>query len=278
MKYGLFTCPYQRLPLEEAFSDAVSFGYDYIELWGGRPHAFAPDLLHGQLNEVLQLIDHYGMPVEIYTPEHNAYPYNYMMGPENQWEDAMTYLTQALQCGRALGAEYTLISVGHSGFLPERERHIRLLKSLSRLAREAEKLDHCIVLESLTPMESDSCTTAEEILWVLEELNSPLIFGMCDVVVPCVQHRDPAEDVRLLGSRMGHLHLTDSDGVTETHLLPGDGIMDLGTLLTDLKKLGYDGRATLELVTHYMDTPHEAAAAAIQRIKELTKNENCMHR
>ena len=63
MKYGLFTCPYQRLPLERAFMDAKAFGYDYIELWGGRPHAFAPDLLAGEMNAVLDLQERYAMPV-----------------------------------------------------------------------------------------------------------------------------------------------------------------------------------------------------------------------
>ena len=47
MEFGLFTCGYQHLPLETAFYDAKAFGYDYIELWGGRPHAFASDLLAG---------------------------------------------------------------------------------------------------------------------------------------------------------------------------------------------------------------------------------------
>lgn len=31
--------------------DAAAFGYDFIELWGGRPHAYAPDLLSGGLAE-----------------------------------------------------------------------------------------------------------------------------------------------------------------------------------------------------------------------------------
>ena len=80
MRWGLFTCPYQRLPLEQAFSDASAFGYDYVELWGGRPHAYPPDLLSGEIEMVRRLADEYHMPVEIYTPEHNAYPFNYMMG------------------------------------------------------------------------------------------------------------------------------------------------------------------------------------------------------
>ena len=270
MKFGLFTCPYQRLSLETAFSDAASFGYDYIELWGGRPHAFAPDLLNGELDAVLRLSDRYAMPIAVYTPEHNAYPYNYMIGSDLQWEDAMKYLTAAIRCGKALNADYTLISVGHSGFAPVAERQARLHRSLLRLTREAEKLDHGIVLESLTPMESDFCSTPGEILTVLEEIDSPALLGMCDVVVPFVQNRNPVEDVRLLGSRMAHLHLTDSDGVTETHLLPGDGQMDLRRLLRELRTAGYDGRATLELVTHYMENPSAAAEAAIRRIKELS--------
>ena len=278
MKYGLFTCPYQRLSLEKAFSDASVMGYDYVELWGGRPHAYAPDLLDGDLDAVLRLIDRFEMPVEVYTPEHNAYPYNYMIGTERQWEDAMDYLSAALCCGRALGAKHTLISVGHSGFAPLQERRARLLKSLRQLSSEAERLDHPILLEPLTPMESDFCTCAEELLEILEELNSPFIQGMCDVVVPFVQHRNPADDIRLLGSRMAHLHLTDSDGITETHLLPGDGAMDLRGLLGELRTGIYDGSATLELVTHYIDTPSEAAFAAIRRIREMTEDENSLCR
>ena len=278
MKYGLFTCPYQRLSLEKAFSDASVMGYDYVELWGGRPHAYAPDLLDGDLDAVLRLIDRFEMPVEVYTPEHNAYPYNYMIGTERQWEDAMDYLSAALCCGRALGAKHTLISVGHSGFAPLQERRARLLKSLRQLSSEAERLDHPILLEPLTPMESDFCTCAEELLEILEELNSPFIQGMCDVVVSFVQHRNPADDIRLLGSRMAHLHLTDSDGITEAHLLPGDGSMDLRGLLGELRTGIYDGTATLELVTHYIDTPSEAAFAAIRRIREMTEDENSLCR
>ncbi len=278
MKYGLFTCPYQRLSLEKAFSDASVMGYDYVELWGGRPHAYAPDLLDGDLDAILRLIDRFEMPVEVYTPEHNAYPYNYMIGTERQWEDAMDYLSAALRCGRALGAKYTLISVGHSGFAPLQERRGRLLKSLRQLSSEAERLDHPLLLEPLTPMESDFCTCAEELLEILEELNSPFIQGMCDVVVSFVQHRNPADDIRLLGSRIAHLHLTDSDGITEAHLLPGDGNMDLRGLLGELRTGIYDGTATLELVTHYIDTPSEAAFAAIRRIREMTEDENSLCR
>ena len=276
MKYGLFTCPYQRLPLEGAFMDARAFGYDYIELWGGRPHAFAPDLLAGEMKAVLDLEERYDMPVEVYTPEHNAYPYNYMLGSERQWEDAMDYLKAALRCGKALGAAYTLISLGHSGFAPEAVRKARLRKSLLHLVEHAGHLNHNIVLETLTPYETDHCTHAEELKALLDEIDSDYLFGMCDVVVPFVQGEDPADYPRLLGRHMVHLHLADSDGMSDTHLIPGEGGIDFPKLLCALKACGYDGCATLELVTHYIDTPSKTAREALKRIRRMS-DENCMY-
>ena len=59
LKVGMFTSGYQRNPLEHCFMDAKEYGYDYIELWGGRPHAYAPDLKAGDINEVRRLIEKY---------------------------------------------------------------------------------------------------------------------------------------------------------------------------------------------------------------------------
>ena len=189
MRWGLFTCPYQRLPLERAFADARAFGYDYIELWGGRPHAYPPDLLRGDLEKIRRLAGRYEVPVEIYTPEHNAYPFNYMLGNKAQWRDSMDYLAGALRCGKALGADYVLISVGHGEDCLPKERKDRLLTSLRRLTSEAETLEQKIILETLTPFESNTCTRLEELLEVLDAVASPMLLGMCDVVVPFVQGR-----------------------------------------------------------------------------------------
>ncbi len=269
MRWGLFTCPYQRTTLEHAFADAAALGYDYIELWGGRPHAYPPDLLRGASDTVRRLADRYGVPVEVYTPEHNAYPFNYMLGDKAQWEDSMAYLSAALRCGRDLGTAYVLVSVGHGGYASPRERQDRLLRSLRRLCREAEDLGQPVVLEPLTPFESNTCTRLEELAEVLDRVSSPLLLGMCDVVVPFVQGEDPADYPRRLGARMAHLHLVDSDGISENHLIPGGGCMDLKTVLRDLRKAGYEGRATLELVTHYITDPSGTAQIALERAKEL---------
>ena len=74
---------------------------------------------------------------------------------------------------------------------------------------------------------------------------------------------------RVLGKRMGHLHLVDNDGQSDSHLLPGDGIMPLRKIVQELRQAGYDGMATIELVTNYMSDPSFYAELALNRVKEL---------
>lgn len=266
MRWGLFTSGYARETLESAFRDAAAFHYSYIELWGGRPHAYAPDLLRSGAKEVLQLIERYGMPVEIYTPEHNAYPYNYMLGDDAQFQDCMDYFEQALRCGRLLGAEYVLFSIAHGGKQPPEQRRQRLGRAAKAVREMAERLGQKVLWENLSPFESNQCTRLKDYADFLSQTDSPMISGMCDVVVPFVQGEEPLEYLKELGPRMAHLHLADSDGESETHYLPGAGKMDLASLIRSYEEQGYRGRVTIELVTHYIEEPHEAARQAVREI------------
>ena len=55
LELGLFTSGYQRYPLEQAFEDASRFGYDYIELWGGYPHAYVEDLTDSKIPDACEM-------------------------------------------------------------------------------------------------------------------------------------------------------------------------------------------------------------------------------
>lgn len=272
MKIGMFTSGYQYYPLEYAFRDAKRIGYDYIELWGGRPHAFAPDLARGDLKKLQELIAKYEMPVLVYTPEHNAYPYNYMIGSEAQRKEAIEYLKCALAMGAEMGSEYTLISTGHAGYTASRrEIEERLKKSLGELTSFAEEIGQKILLESLTHFESNVCTTANDIQYILEEIDSPYLLGMCDLVVPFIQQEPVANYFEKLGEKCAHIHWIDSDGCSETHVLPGDGQIPMKDLLDQIKAYHYQGMATIELVTAYQKEPYLYAKKAYDRLRNLIK-------
>jgi len=272
MKLGLFTMGYQRNSLEEAFADAKEFGYDYIELWGGRPHAFAPDLKAGELQHVNTLIDKYEMPVLGYTPETNAYPYNMMIGTESMRRDSIDYICLCMDMAKEMGAEFTLISAAHAGYAADADAiHKRLVVCLRELTVHAEKINHKLILEPLTPYESNACTTANDLKSVLTEIDSEHLVGMCDIVAPFVQHESIMSYFEKLGHKIEHLHIVDSDGASDTHILLGDGMIPFEELLYALERYGYRKTATIELVTAYINEPSLYAQKAISRVHSFLK-------
>lgn len=268
MKFGMFTSGYQRNDIEDVFRDARRFNYDYIELWGGRPHAYPYDLKRGQLEHLLKLRDQYEMPIRVYTPEHNSYPYNYMIGDEHQRRESINYLKTAIEMGKALGAEYTVISAGHAGYMASsKEIWDRLCRSIFELVDCAQHNDHILLIEALTPFESNVCTTANDLFDIVDYIDSPHFGAMCDLVPAYIQNECIMTYFKKLGNKLKHFHIIDSDGKSDIHLMPGDGNIPLKELMKEIEESGYDGGATIELVTSYVSEPSLYAKLAIDRLK-----------
>lgn len=268
MKLGMFTSGYQRNPLEHCFEDARRFGYDFIELWGGRPHAFAPDLKAGEIENIKRLIDKYEMPVTGYTPEHNAYPYNFMIGSEMQRRDAVEYLKLCLDMAKEMGSDYMLVSPAHAGYLATYEEiWERMEKTIRELGDHAEKVGVKLVVETLTPYESNAFKSANDAVELFKRIDSPYVVGMCDLVPPFVQHESILAYLDKLGDKMYHFHIIDGEQGTDSHIVPGEGSIPLPELMKELKDAGYNRTATLELVTGYINEPRLYARRAIDNVR-----------
>ena len=72
-----------------------------------------------------------------------------------------------------------------------------------------------------------------------------------------------------LGTKMAHMHIIDGVRDSDTHLIPGEGVIPLRELLHELKELPYTGTATIELVTNYLNEPRLFAKRAIDSMKAL---------
>ena len=273
MKLGMFTSGYQRNDLEHIFIDAKRFGYDYIELWGGRPHAYAPDLKNGDMKELLRLRDKYGVEIRGYCPEHNAYPYNYMIGSEAQRQDAIEYLKLCFDMAKEMGADYTLISSGHAGYGADHDQiWNRLEKSIRELVDHAEKIGMKIVMEALTVYESNVIKSANDLKKLFTIIDSPNLVGMCDIVPPYTQHESIMDYFDKLGDKMYHLHLIDGRHDSDDHVMPGEGEIPLPELIKELKEISYDKTATIELVTGYINEPRFYARRAIDNVRAMMKD------
>ena len=268
MKIGMFTSGYQRNPLEHCFQDAKEYGYDYIELWGARP--YAPDLKAGDISEVRRLIDKYEMPVIGYTPEHNAYPYNYMIGSESQRQDAVDYLKLSLDMAKEMGAQFMLTSPANGGYLATYEElWPRLEKTIRELGDHAAKVEVKLTVEPLTPYESNFFTRANDLVELFRRIDNPWVVGMCDLVPPFVQHESIMAYFDKLGKKMDHMHIIDGDQGTDSHIVPGEGSIPMDELMCELKRVGYNGTATLELVTGYINEPRFYARRAVNNVRAM---------
>lgn len=273
MKIGMFTSGYLRNPLEHCFEDAKRFGYDFIELYGARPHAYAPDLKNGDIEEVKRLIDKYEMPVLGYTPEHNAYPYNFMIGSEAQRHDAIRYLKLSLDMAKEMNADYMLISPANAGYLATYdEMWKRLIDTCKELADYAAEKEVKLVVETLTQYESNVFKSANDLVELCKRIDNPYLVGMCDIIPPYVQQESIMAYIDKLGEKMYHMHIIDGENGTDSHIMPGDGTIPLPELFKELKYVGYDKTATIELVSNYINEPRMYARRAIDRVREYMKD------
>ena len=270
MRIGLFSSGYKRYPLEKVFQDAKAFGYDYIELWGGRPHAYPYDMDEKTIAETIRLADLYQIPIEVYTPELNDYPYNFMVENDKMQREAIEYMKRAVWVGRQMKANYVLISAGHGGnWRSYEDLNNQLINTLVEISEYAQHLGQHLILEALTPFESNICNLAEEIYYYIQKVKSPYLHGMCDVVPAFVQHQ-PIEDYFFhLKSELRHFHLVDSDGISDMHVLPGEGSIPLRQLAEMLKEQNYQNSLTIELVSAYINEPSLYSRLAIERLKEM---------
>lgn len=270
MKIGMFTSGYQRNPLEHCFIDAKRFGYDYIELWRGRPHAFAYDLKAGDIKQVRSLIDKYEMPVVGFTPEHNGYPYNYMIGSEAMRQDAVEYLKTAMDMAKEMGADFTLISAGHAGYgATYKQMWDRLEKTVRELTDHAEKLQHKLVMETLTTYESNVIKNANDLQELFRRVDSPCLVGMCDIVAPYTQAESIMDYFDKVGDKMYHMHIIDGVPDSDSHVMPGEGQILIPELMMELKEINYSRTATIELVTGYINEPRMYARRAINNLRDM---------
>jgi protein FrlC len=270
MKLGIFTYGYMRFSLEKAFMDASRYGYDGIEIWGGRPHAYPFDLEKMGTGEIRKLSRKYSVPIIGYTPELNMYPYNMMIGSEHMRRESIQYIKTSMDVAREMNAGFTLISAGHAGYNTLRSEYWpRLIENLRNLANYAEEIDTDLVLEPLTQYETNVIVTCNDLVEALEEVDSPRLMGMCDICPPFCNHEPIMTYFEKLGPRLRHMHIIDSDGHSDTHLMPGEGRIPLTELFSQIESSKYEGYCTIELVSQYINEPSLGSAMAIRRVKQL---------
>jgi sugar phosphate isomerase/epimerase len=87
-----------------------------------------------------------------------------------------------------------------------------------------------------------------------------------------VAKHDLIEVRRLFGDRLRHVHLSDNAGKGwDSHLPPGDGVLDLDAFLDELAASGFDGAVSLEVDLRPALGHDDRLATTMVRMRERTE-------
>lgn len=270
MKLTVLTLLYKNYTLEECFQIASAQGYDGIEIWGARPHAYINDLTPEYLEKIRGWKEKYGLEISMFTPEVLSYPYNLSSPIALEREETVEYLKKNVRAAAAMGTDKMQITCGHCGFHTDKETAWGwLVSGMKEIAAEAEEAGVDLIIEALSQMEGNMVIRCDDIRRLIKEVGGTRVKAMIDTVTPVLMAETYSEYFMKLGKDMEYVHFVNSDGATPNHLNPDTGVVPMPELLKLLKDFGYDGWISCERMNDW--DPALVSAQYINEMKELIK-------
>jgi len=270
MKISFFTASMHRYPLEKSFEVAARFGYDGIEIWGGRPHALVSDMREEDIKKINALSERYHLPVVCFEPEMEN-----LLWRDQRWiDESIEYFKRCLDLCKEIHCPYMVMAALQASYGYSTDEDWTLfIKNMKILTDYSEKIDGPVMLlETVTPWEGNILIRSDDVVRAMRELDSPKAKAMLDLAAPLTVGEPASEYFEKLGSDLVHMHLVDCVKDKEDHLIAGDGELPFEEVLMMLDQYGYNGYCSIELFDEYRTDPILFNQRAIRKIREALQN------
>jgi len=269
MKFSQSSFVYFNYPLQEAIRRLHKFGYQGIEVWGGRPHAYRHDL-DDEMDEIVTLLDRLEMKVPNFIPAQFRYPSILCSLNETVRRDSVRYIQDAIDNALKLGAPYVSLCPGMTLYGEDPEAGwAQVRKSIMELLDYTEGKDIVLLIEPAHRFETTLILTVEDGLRMIDEIGSERLGILLDTGHANVNGEDLAEVVRALKDVPFHIHIDDNHGDSDGHLIPGQGNIDFAPFAQALSEIGYRGFVSAELGFQYTLDPDPAVERTYNVLREL---------
>jgi protein FrlC len=268
MNIGLSSFLFLYYALGDAIRKTAEAGFDAIDIWGGRPHAYRNDLAPDEIHEINALLDQTHLRVASFIPAQFRYPTSLCSCNETIRQDSVVYILDAVETAAALRAPVVSVCPGHTVHSqPKKDAWGRLEESLEVICLRAGQLGLRIALEPADAYETDLMNTASETMVMVHELDFSNLGIVLDSGHVNLTHESFAQAIRAAGTRLFHVHVDDNLGQRDQHLVPGDGTCHFQELIACLREAGYSGALSAELSWDYILDPEPPAREAAQRLR-----------
>jgi sugar phosphate isomerase/epimerase len=283
MKLAFSTNAFTRHPLTTAIRRIADVGYEGVEVLADHPHAFL-DERWAETESLKTALRDCGLSVSninantasgFYLPGKWEDPFEpSLSNPDpalRRWRVAYTQrcvdLAAILNC-RSVSVTSGGMPSGATG--PAAPEEMRWRESLFTESLQ-EILDYAQTRGVFLGIEYEPgllVGDAAATLKFLDILKSPYLGVNLDIGHAEVAGENIAEVIHRFGSRILNIHVEDIQARRHDHLIPGLGDIDFDALIAVLKKIDYRNYLTVELYP-YVDTPAEAAAAALSFLQDV---------
>jgi protein FrlC len=269
MKFAQSSFVYFNYSLQDAIRRLAQFGYDGIEIWGGRPHMYRDDL-NDQLDALTRLLVQNRLTVCNFIPAQFRYPSILCSSNEMVRRDSVAYIKNAMDNATRVGAPSVSVCPGMTLHGESIERGwAQLRTSFIEVLEYAEKKNLRVLIEPAHIWETTLIRTVDEALRMIAEIKSPRLGVLLDTGHAHVNGEDLADAARKLKNVPLHIHIDDNDGTSDSHHVPGAGKMDYAPFVRGLSEIGYAGFVSAELGFQYTLAPDAAVEKSLVALRAL---------
>lgn len=273
MKFGLMSLDFKRLPLEHVFYLGNAYGFDGVEIFCNRNHVFLPRFTYEDAKIICGFKKKYGLEVPMLTPNTLGKELNICSADPYERDDGVKLLKKAVDAAEMMEIPMVLVTADHPGyFRDDREVWSVLVDSMKELCGYSAKKGVKIIIEPVTPMESPVVTTSRDCLRLIDDVGSPALNAMLDIVPPVVVHEPFSQYFELLKERLSYIHICNTDGVTDAHLRLENGVLPMTDVINTFVHHNYGGYVTTELYTENFRDP-ELLLSNTARVLKNIRNE-----
>lgn len=182
-------------------------------------------------------------------------------------EEIFSLVKRAIPITRQLGAEVMIINGARRyddvPFEIQWQKQVASVKELCQIAQDNDVL---LAVEFEPGFVVDS---TEKFLQLLEDVDSQVLCMNADIGHMFLQDAEPLISIEKCGKHIVHAHLENMKAGIHDHLVPYEGDMDLPLYIRQLKAVGFDGPASLDLYKYDYEAVAEESVKYLKQLENL---------
>ena len=276
MKFAFSTNAFRKFSFSEAARAVSDAGYSGIEIMCDTPHAFPDELTLNDIENIKGALIQNNLEISnlnafMMCAVKDFHHPSWIEPDEDYRQLRIQHTRNCIDLAVELGAK--TISTEPGGPLKDVPNGMSIQNALDLFAKELKGvLDYAMEKKIWILIEPEPdllIQTSDEFLSFIEKNSHPNLGLNLDVGHFYCAGENPVDVISKLESYTKHYHLEDIPTTREhTHIVPGQGGIDMAGVLSAIEKTGYQDYITVELYP-YLDDPQKTARNARQYLRQV---------